>query len=112
MSYAASPFANNPNGACFMNRAGVADRPVSAGQNQVWGIEVTRSTNARVVAGLAIWMLAGCNLVLGIDEVSSANGPDSGQQISSATADPEAGVPGHAHDAANADNTDDAGKPL
>src|SRR5262245_27101474 len=69
------------------------------------GIEVTRRTNARVVTGLAIWMLAGCNLVLGIDEVSSANGPDSGQQVSAATADPDAGIPGDAHDA------DDAGKP-
>src|SRR3954470_3639728 len=31
---------------------------------------------------------AACNLVLGIDDVSSANGPDSGQQISAATAEP------------------------
>jgi hypothetical protein len=33
-------------------------------------------------------LLGACNLVLGIDDVSSANGPDSGQQISSATAEP------------------------
>jgi hypothetical protein len=33
-------------------------------------------------------LLAACNLVLGIDDVSSANGPDSGQRISSATAEP------------------------
>jgi hypothetical protein len=31
-----------------------------------------------------------CNLVLGIDDVSSANGPDSGQRVSAATADPAA----------------------
>jgi hypothetical protein len=29
-----------------------------------------------------------CNLVLGIDDVSSANGPDAGQQISPSTAEP------------------------
>ena len=51
-----------------------------------------------MAAGLLACALAGCNLVLGIDEVSSANGPDSGQRISSATADPEAGTPERAGD--------------
>ena len=58
----------------------------------MWGT-VTRSFTAWTVAGLAACALAGCNLVLGIDDVSSASGPDSGQQVSSATADPEAGMP-------------------
>jgi hypothetical protein len=57
---------------------------------------VTRSFGAWVIGGLVACTLAGCNLVLGIDDVSSANGPDSGQRVSSATADPDAGAPGDA----------------
>lgn len=61
-----------------------------------------RSTSARVVAGLGVWCLAGCNLVLGIDDVSSADGPDGGERISAAKITPEA------DSAANA--SEDAGK--
>ena len=39
-------------------------------------------------AAFALALLTGCDLVLGIDEVSSANGPDGGQRIQAATADP------------------------
>lgn len=55
---------------------------------------VTRGFVVWMGAGLVAFALAGCNLVLGIDEVSSANGPDSGQSISSVSTDPEAGTPG------------------
>ena len=53
---------------------------------------MTRSLAAWMVAGLLACALAGCNLVLGIDEVSSADGPDSGQHVSSASTDLEAGA--------------------
>jgi hypothetical protein len=37
---------------------------------------------------LSASLVGACNLVLGIDDVSSANGPDGGQRISAATAEP------------------------
>ena len=40
---------------------------------------------------MVLWsasLLGACNLVLGIDDVSSANGPDAGRQISPTTAEP------------------------
>ena len=43
---------------------------------------------------------SGCGLVLGIDEVSSANGPDSGQSFSAATAEPDGADAGAESDAA------------
>ena len=43
---------------------------------------------SRTAAAFAVTLLAGCDLVLGIDEVSSANGPDGGQRIQASTADP------------------------
>lgn len=48
---------------------------------------VTRSASVAMVV-LSASLLVACNLVLGIDDVSSANGPDSGQRISPATAEP------------------------
>jgi hypothetical protein len=63
---------------------------------------VTRRLAAWIVAGLVTGALAGCNLVLGIDDVSSASGPDSGQHVSSVTADPEAGAPEGADEDAGA----------
>ena len=72
----------------------------------VGGSTVKRRLRVVVLFGLfaGAW-LGGCDLVLGIDEVSSADGPDGGdrgQRISASTADPEAG-----RDAA--EPTDDAG---
>lgn len=67
-----------------------------------------RRARSAVVACLAMWLSA-CNIVLGIDDVSAANGPDSGQRISAATADPDA----EQVDAASADAAaegDDAGR--
>jgi hypothetical protein len=43
--------------------------------------------------------LCACNVVLGIDDVSSANGPDSGQRISGATAEPASDAGARRNDA-------------
>jgi len=48
---------------------------------------LTRSAGVAMVV-LSASLLGACNLVLGIDDVSSANGPDAGQQISPTTAEP------------------------
>ena len=53
--------------------------------------------------------LCACNLVLGIDDVSAANGPDSGQRVSASTADPDAELVDAASSDAEAD-VDDAGR--
>ena len=56
----------------------------------------SHSSNGRIarIVAIAAILLAGCDLVLGIDEVSSAEGPDGGsrnergQRIQASTGDP------------------------
>jgi hypothetical protein len=50
-----------------------------------------------------------CNLVLGIDDVSSANGPDAGQQISPSTAESRDASTGPGDASAGAGGRADAG---
>jgi len=46
------------------------------------------SGRSACIALAAAISLAGCDVVLGIDEVSSAEGPDGGRRISASTIDP------------------------
>jgi hypothetical protein len=59
------------------------------------GLSVVKHSARGVIVLVGAAALCACNLVLGIDDVSSANGPDSGQRISGATAEPtsDAGTP-------------------
>jgi hypothetical protein len=52
------------------------------------GLSVVERSVRVVIVLVGAAALCACNIVLGIDDVSSANGPDSGQRISGATAEP------------------------
>jgi hypothetical protein len=70
-------------------------------------LEVVKGGARVVIVLVGAAALCACNIVLGIDNVSSANGPDSGQRISGATAEPVSDAGGPASDA-TAGGQDDA----
>jgi hypothetical protein len=71
-------------------------------------MNVARRNTYRLVLLASAAALAGCNLVLGIDDVSSANGPDSGQRIFGSTAEPRPDAGGARSDAGAAGQADAA----
>jgi len=71
-------------------------------------MNVARCNAYRLVLLASVAALSGCNLVLGIDDVSSANGPDSGQRIFGSTAEPRADSGGPMSDAGAAGQADAA----
>lgn len=71
---------------------------------------VKRAASVVLIAWIASTVGA-CNVVLGIDDVSSANGPDGGrgQQISGVSSDPGASAGDAATAAADDEDAEDAG---
>jgi hypothetical protein len=61
--------------------------PETHGRQRLGDRVLTGSGSVAMVL-LSASLLGACNLVLGIDDVSSANGPDGGQRISATTAEP------------------------
>jgi hypothetical protein len=63
----------------------------------------------------ALYLLSGCDLVLGIDDVSSATGPDGGRMIQGVSKDPDSGAAGRGSESLAADSGErddaDAGTP-
>jgi hypothetical protein len=85
----------------------------------VAGVVVPEVSVGAVAKGVgllgALYALSGCDLVLGIDDVSSANGPDAGQMIQGVSEDPDSGAAGRGRESSAADGGErddtDAGTP-